>query len=89
MSMNAVRRFSPITLSLMEFRNQREVNIVEAVYDHHPLIGEQQDHTWNLSFTQEFNMTGDSNLFCDRESLRDQGCVMQADGTWVNPDSGE
>lgn len=84
--LDAVRRFSPATLSLMEFKNRREMDIAARLYDGHPLLGEEVAGSWNVRFTTEFHMTNDSHLFRDRAWLEGHGCVEQDDRTWLGPD---
>jgi len=54
-----VERFSPGTLSIMEFRSQRDVDIVQHIYGEWPLLGERIDGTWSVALTREFDMTND------------------------------
>ena len=63
MSVDHVKRFSPDTLSLMEFRNQRDIDVTSRIYDSWPLLGERIEGTWNAEFRQELNVTSDSHLF--------------------------
>ena len=72
--LEAVRRFSPDTLSLMEFKSRREMEIAAKIYDNHPLLGEEVAGAWNVRFTTEFHMTNDSRLFRDRAWLEAHGC---------------
>jgi len=58
-----IRRFSPNSLSIMEFRSQRDVDVTEKIYDEWPLLGEQVDGTWNPRLSAEFHMTNDRALF--------------------------
>jgi hypothetical protein len=57
MSVKQVRKFSPDTLSVMEFKSQRAINIASAIYDQFLLVGSGH----NLSVAREFDLTGDSN----------------------------
>lgn len=57
-----VRRLSPDSLSVMEFRSDIDVRIAEKML-RFPLLGEQIDATWNLRLTREFDMTNDSDRF--------------------------
>jgi len=57
-----VRRLSPDSLSVMEFKCDRDVAIAEKML-RFPLLGEKLPDRWNVRFTQEFNMTSDSRLF--------------------------
>ncbi len=81
-----IRRFSPDSLSLMEFKSQREVDIAAAIYDGHPLLGEEVKDVWNVGLTTEFHMTNDSRYLHDETWLNKNGFLQQADQTWVSPD---
>jgi hypothetical protein len=58
-----VERFSPDTLSIMEFRSQRDVDIVEHIYGNWPRLGEKIDGLWSVALASEFHMTNDRYLF--------------------------
>jgi len=62
MSVPLVRRLSPDSLSIMEFKRNIDVGIVERML-RFPLLGEKIEGAWNLSLTREFDMTNDSALF--------------------------
>ena len=57
-----LRRLSPDSLSVIEFRNKMDAEIAEKML-RHPLMGVQMDDTWNVRLTAEFHMTNDSHLF--------------------------
>ncbi|MBE9198336.1 MULTISPECIES: DNA methyltransferase [unclassified Nodularia (in: cyanobacteria)] len=57
-----VRRLSPDSLSVMEFKSELDIQIAEKML-RFPLLGEKIDHKWNLRLTSEFHMTIDSHLF--------------------------
>jgi hypothetical protein len=61
-SVPLVRRLSPDSLSVMEFRNEMDVRIAEKMLKW-PLLGDKIDGAWNLKLTAEFHMTNDSHLF--------------------------
>jgi hypothetical protein len=61
-SVDLVRRFSPDSLSVMEFKGDLDVQIAEKMAKF-PLLGEDVPGTWKLALTSEFNMTNDSHLF--------------------------
>ncbi len=86
LTLRDIRRFSPDTLSPLEFKNQREVDIAAEIYNDHPLLGEELNDTWNVRFTQEVNMTSDSQLFRNRAWLEKGGHTEQRDRTWLGPD---
>jgi len=57
-----VKKLSPDSLSVMEFKNDRDIEIAEKMLAF-PMLGEKLEDTWNLSLTSEFHMTNDSHLF--------------------------
>ncbi len=57
-----VRKLSPDSLSVMEFKNEGDIRIAEKMLQF-PLLGEQIEGKWNLRLTREFDMTNDSHLF--------------------------
>ncbi|MEG3837818.1 Eco57I restriction-modification methylase domain-containing protein [Microcoleus sp. Z1_C3] len=59
---NLIRRLSPDSLSVMEFKNEGDIRIAEKMLQF-PLLGEQIEGKWNLRLTAEFHMTNDSHLF--------------------------
>ncbi|MBI1258033.1 MAG: N-6 DNA methylase [Chloroflexi bacterium] len=60
---DSMMRFSPESLSLMEFQSQQDYEIAEKLYADHPLIGSRQLNSWNIKLTAEFHMTNDRYLF--------------------------
>ncbi|MFN4252353.1 Eco57I restriction-modification methylase domain-containing protein [Deinococcus sp.] len=61
-SLELVRRLSPDSLSVMEFKSELDAHIAEKML-RFPLLGEQVDGVWNLKLSTEFHMTNDSHLF--------------------------
>lgn len=61
-SVDMVRKLSPDSLSVMEFKNEVDVRIAEKMAKF-PLLGEKLEDKWNLRLTAEFHMTNDSHLF--------------------------
>ena len=57
-----VRKLSPDSISVMEFKNETDIKIAEKMI-RFPLLGERIEDKWNLKLRQEFNMTSDSHLF--------------------------
>jgi Putative DNA-binding domain/Eco57I restriction-modification methylase len=66
-SVDLVRRLSPDSLSIMEFRGERDIVIVRKMFQH-PKLGDKLDGTWNFKLNSEFHMTGDSKLFRQKEA---------------------
>ena len=57
-----VRKLSPESLSVMEFKNEIDIRIAQKMLKF-PLLGEKIEDKWNLRLTREFDMTNDSHLF--------------------------
>jgi len=58
-----VRRYSPDSLTIMEFKSQQDADLTDKIYGKHPLVGDRLDDAWNVELSQEFNMSSDSHLF--------------------------
>jgi len=54
-----VKRLSPSSLSLMEFKLRKDLEIVEKML-RFPMLGEKVDGCWQFVLINEFHMTGDS-----------------------------
>jgi hypothetical protein len=61
-SVDLIRRLSPDSLSVMEFKNEMDVCVATKMLSF-PLLGEDIPGKWKLQFTAEFHMTNDSYLF--------------------------
>ncbi|MDO9585764.1 MAG: hypothetical protein Q7I93_04675, partial [Syntrophales bacterium] len=83
MQLEHVRKFSPDTLNVMEFKSQRDIDIAAKIYGVWPLLGEVRKDSWNVKFTREFDMTNDSHLFVTREDLKEQGAVEIPGRRWA------
>jgi hypothetical protein len=59
----SLERFSPDSLSLMEFQTQQDYEIAEKIYGDWSLLGEEVTDCWNIKLTAEFHMTSDRGLF--------------------------
>ncbi len=57
-----LRKFSPETLALMEWKSEEDIRIAEKTAQF-PLLGQRIERSWNLVLGTEFHMTGDSHLF--------------------------
>ena len=98
LSVDFIRRLSPDSLSVMEFKNEIDVRIAKKML-RFPLLGEKIEGKWNLVLTREFDMTNDSHLFKTepgpgRLSLYEGKMVWQFDHRfrepryWVNETEG-
>lgn len=59
---NLIRKLSPDSISVMEFKSDLDIFIAEKM-SRFPLLGEDIQDKWNLKLTREFDMTNDSHLF--------------------------
>ena len=59
----SLARFSPHSLSVMEFQTKQDYEVAEKVYDDWPLLGNDVPEIWDPQFAQEFHMANDSRLF--------------------------
>jgi len=83
MQLGHVSKFSPDTLSVMEFKSQRDIDIAAKIYGDRPLLGDVLDDSWNVKFTQEFNMTSDSHLFVTQDELEKMGATEISGRRWI------
>jgi len=66
---DVIRRLSPDSLSVLEFKSDLDVQIAEKML-RFPLLGEGSDVTWNAKFYREFDMTNASHLFHESPGRR-------------------
>lgn len=64
LDVDLIRRSSPSSLSITEFKSALDTQIIEKML-RFPLLGEDLPDTWNVKLSSEFHMTGDSDLFHD------------------------
>lgn len=69
-----VRKFAPATLSFMEFKDRRDLEITEKIYGDHKLLGELVDSA-DARYNAEFHMTNDSRFFTSRSRLERDGLI--------------
>lgn len=58
-----IEKLAPNALSLTEFKNQQEIDLLAKLYASYPLLSDKLENTWNVITQREFHMTGDSHLF--------------------------
>ena len=87
-SVPLMRRLSPDSFSVTEFRNDTDVQIAEKML-RFPLLGDEIAGQWQLKFSAEFHMTNDSQLFrttpgSDRLPLYEGKMIHQFTHQWEN-----
>ena len=88
MSVKQVRKFSPDTLSVMEFKSQRDIDIISKIYEDCPLLSEKIENTWNIKFKRELDMTNAVNLLQREETscpLYEGKMIWQFDSYYEKP----
>jgi hypothetical protein len=84
-----IRRLSPDSHSVMEFKSKQDTHIVEKML-RFPLLGEQRIGEWNAVLTREFHMTDDNKLFKtepggNRLPLFEGKMIWQFDAGYADP----
>ncbi|MBW2675177.1 MAG: hypothetical protein JRD89_17505 [Deltaproteobacteria bacterium] len=83
MASSKVERFSPDSLSIMEFDNQKEIDIASQLYGQHPFLGKYLKDKWDTGFQREFNITDDSDLFLARDEIQEIGHLPLWEGKQI------
>ncbi len=78
-----VERFSPDSLSVMEFDNQKEIEIASTLYGQHPFLGKYLKDRWNTAFQREFNITDDSGMFYKKDALPETERIPLLEGKQI------
>jgi hypothetical protein len=76
-----IRTVSPDTLTIPEYRSERDIEIVRKMHAHCEPFGVVMQR-WGLQFRTELHMTNDSHLFRDRAWLRRYDCTQLPGERW-------
>jgi hypothetical protein len=79
LDVSLIRRLSPDSISIMEFRSTRDITILEKMLSY-PLLGNIDDASWRLELHREFNMTDDAALF---DSEKTPGALPLYEGKMI------
>ncbi|MDQ0257512.1 hypothetical protein J2S74_004970 [Evansella vedderi] len=82
-SRNQLQRFSPNSLALLEFRNNKDLDIAEKIYSNSVLLSDGGEH-WKIKYQSEFHMTSKSNLFFNLKYVENHGYENDIYGRWIN-----
>ena len=63
-----LEKTSPGTLAILEFRDQIDMDITKKLYSKFPLINENPNSDWRVTFQREFHMAMDRGLFNTKKS---------------------
>jgi len=59
--LDSIARYSPDSLSVMEFQTQKDADVVSRIYGAFPLLGHRTDQ-WNIKLNREFDVANDRKL---------------------------
>lgn len=88
-SADLVREMSPDMLGIIEFKEERDINIIRKFLKY-PRLGDRLRELWNVNLSQELNMTADQGLFQDKPKegrlpLVQGGMIHQFDAAYADP----
>jgi hypothetical protein len=75
-----IRKLSPDSYSIMEFKDEVDISIVKKMLSF-PLLGEKLVGVWNLDLHREFNMTDDAYLF---QNIPREGLIPLYEGKMIH-----
>lgn len=81
-----IHSFSPKSLSVLEIRSQRDLEVLTKIYANSVLLGDDGPEGWGIKYATEFHMTNDSKLFIPREKAEEAGYKPDAYGRWIGED---
>ena len=85
---DSLAKFSPDSLSVLEFQERQDYAIASKLYGENPLIGDDVPDTWNIDFAREFDMSNDSKLFNQTQDgfpLYEGKMIHQYDAFFTSP----
>ena len=97
-STDLVRRLSPESHAVFEFRDDTDRRIAEILAEH-PRLGDSVSGAWSVSFGNEFNKTNDSDLFytepapgrlplVEGKTIRQYDAAFASPQYWIEEDEG-
>ena len=79
-------KFSPKSLSVLEIRSMRDLEVLSKIYENSVLLGEDGPAGWGIQYAREFDMTNDSKLFVPRDKAEEAGYKADEYGRWIGQD---
>ena len=79
-----VEAFSPKSLVIVETQTQQDFSILEKLYTNIVLLGDQGINSWQIEYSSEFHMTGDSALFPPFPKWEERGYSPDGYGHWID-----
>lgn len=81
-----IHAFSPKSLSVLEIRSERDLEVLTKIYANSVLLGDDGPEGWGIKYATEFHMTNDSKLFIPREKAEEAGYKADVYGRWIGED---
>ena len=81
LSVELIRRLSPDSHSVMEFKSEIDIRIAEKMLKF-PLLGEEIEGKWNLGLTAEFHMTNDGKTLFKTEPGKNRLPLFEGKMIW-------
>ncbi len=81
LSVELIRRLSPDSHSVMEFKSELDIRIAEKML-RFPLLGEEIKGKWNLGLTAEFHMTNDGKTLFKTEPGKNRLPLFEGKMIW-------
>ena len=78
-----VCKFSPNSRALLEIQTDRDLEILEKIYENSVLLGDDAPDGWGIRYYSEFHMTGDSKLFPPRPEWEKRGYRSDEYSRWL------
>ena len=87
LTVDSIHRFSPTTSSILEIRDGRELVLLEKLYEHGVLLGDQDPGSWQITHRQELHMSHDAEWFVAYSEAENTLAATDIDGIWERGDA--
>lgn len=78
-----VEQFSPKSRAILEIRTDRDLEMLEKIYQNSVLLGDKGPDGWGVKYATEFHMTNDSKLFPPLPKWQEKGYRPDEYGHWL------
>lgn len=78
-----VLEFSPYSKAILEIRSLQDLRVLQKIYAHGVLLGDQSELGWGVKYATEFHMTNDSKLFPPRPKWEARDYQPDEYGHWL------